>query len=66
MTADVSVARARTAAATEANKRRKAERVCLEVGLRLEHLDDERLQLLAAVLVVEVLERGLAVPDLRG
>lgn len=66
MTADVSVPRARTAAATEANRRRKAERCALEVATRLELLDDERLRALAGVLMAEVLARGLAVPDLRG
>jgi hypothetical protein len=66
VTADVGVARARTAAATDANRRRKAERCALEVASRLEYLDDERLRTLAGVLVAAALERGLAVPDLRG
>lgn len=66
MTAGVSVARARTAAATEANRRRKAERCAYDLATRLEFLDDERLATLAGVLVAATLARGLAVPDLRG
>lgn len=32
---------------------------------RLSHLDDERVAVLAGILVAEALARGLAVPDLR-
>lgn len=55
MTADAGVARTR--GANTANKRRAAGRAALELARRLEYLDDERLA---------ALERGLAVPDLRG
>ena len=56
---------ARTHGANKANRARGASTAAYELARRLEHLDDERLQALAAVLVAEALARGLAVPDLR-
>lgn len=56
---------ARTAAATTANRRRAAARAAQDLAARLEYLDGELLAALAAVLVAEALDRGVAVPDLR-
>lgn len=56
---------ARTSAATAANRRRAAARAAHELACRLEHLDDERVAILAGTLLAEAIRRGLAVPDLR-
>lgn len=65
MTATTHARVARTHAATDANRRRAAGRAAQELVARLEHLDGELLATLAALLRDEVLDRGLAVPDLR-
>lgn len=51
--------RKRTAAATEAVKRRRAQRVALELGARIGQLEDEWIVTLACVLVDQVDERNL-------
>lgn len=56
---------ARTRAATDANRRRAAARAAQELIARLNHLDDELVATLAAVLRDETHDRGHAVPDLR-
>lgn len=56
---------ARTRAATAANKRRAAARAARELTGRLEHLDDEQVATLAAMLRDEANDRRLTIPDLR-
>jgi hypothetical protein len=52
---------ARTHAATTTNRQRAARRAAQQAILRLDHLDDEHLLALAAVVVTEARDRGLAV-----
>jgi hypothetical protein len=52
---------ARTHAATNANRRRAAARAAAELAGRLDHLDDEHVQALAALLATEARDRGLVV-----
>lgn len=56
---------ARTRGANAANQRRAAVTAAQNLVNRLSHLDDERVAVLAGILVAEALARGLAVPDLR-
>lgn len=64
MTIDDVVGRPRTAAANEARQRRAARRRALQVTQHREHLDDEVLAVVVAVLAGEALRRGLEVPEL--
>lgn len=62
-TTDAGVARVRNANAT--NRARGAATAAQNLVSRLTDLDDERVAVLAGILVAEALTRGLAVPDLR-
>jgi hypothetical protein len=53
---------ARTAAATAAGKRAKAERLASEVGIRVSQLDNDWLLALALVVVSELEYRALPIP----
>lgn len=52
---------ARTHAANSTNQRRAARRAAQQATLRLDHLDDEHLLALAAIVVTEARDRGLVV-----
>lgn len=52
---------ARTHGANTANQRRAARRAAQQITVRLDHLDDDHLLALAAIVVTEARDRGLVV-----